>query len=298
VTREIGRVRGRDAGATLIVVAAIHGNEPAGVVAARRVLDRIAAQRVDVRGEVVCLVGNVAALARDVRCDARDLNRSWTPDRLARLRAGTFAPRDAEDRELAELNAAIEAVTAAARGPVSLLDLHTTSGDGPPFTIVPGGTASRALAQHVPLTCLTGLLELLDGTMAVALAARDVPGLVAECGQHRAAVSADRAEAALWLTLAACGLVDETRAPWIAAMRRLLDAARGALPRTVAVVHRHAIAPGDQFAMAPGFRHFDRVTKGRVLARDVRGDVVAPVDGYVLMPLYQATGSDGFFIGR
>ena len=298
MTREIGRVRGREPGPTLIVVAAIHGNEPAGVVAARRVLDRIASERIELRGELTCLVGNVAALARDVRCDTRDLNRSWTPDRLAQLRAGTFAPRDAEDRELAALHATIDAAVAAARGPVSLLDLHTTSGDGPPFTIVPGGEKSRAFARHVPLTCLTGLLELLDGTMAVAMAARGVPSLVAECGQHRAPESADRAEAALWLALAAAGLVDEAHAPWIAAMRALLDAARAGLPRRVDVVHRHAIAPGDGFVMAPGFRHFDRVAKGRVLAKDVRGDVVAPMDGYLLMPLYQTTGSDGFFLGR
>jgi succinylglutamate desuccinylase len=298
VTREIGRVRGRDAGPTLIVVAAIHGNEPAGVVAARRVLGRIAAGGVALRGDLTCVVGNVAALASDVRCDSRDLNRSWTADRLAALRAGTFSPRDSEDFELAALHDAIGAAVAAARGPVSLVDLHTTSGDGPPFTIVPACAASRALAQHVPLTCLTGLLELLDGTMAVATAARGVPSLVAECGQHRAPESADRAEAAVWLALAARGLVDETRAPWIAAMRGLLDAARGGLPRTVDVVHRHAIAPGDGFVMAPGFRHFDRVTKGRVLARDVRGDVVAPQDGWLLMPLYQATGNDGFFLGR
>ena len=298
MTREIGRVRGRAPGPTLIVVAAIHGNEPAGVVAARRVLGRIAAEGIELRGDVVCLVGNVAALARDVRCDARDLNRAWTRERLDALRAGTFSPRDAEDRELAELHAAIEDAIAAARGPVSLLDLHTTSGDGPPFTIVPDGAASGVLAWHVPLTCLTGLLELLDGTMAVALSARGVAGLVAECGQHRAQGSADRAEAALWLTLAAGGLLDETRAPWLGPMRGLLDAARGGLPRTVAVVHRHAVAPGDAFVMAPGFRHFDRVTRGQVLARDVRGDVVSPHDGYLLMPLYQPSGSDGFFVGR
>jgi succinylglutamate desuccinylase len=296
--REIGRVRGDGAGPALVVVAALHGNEPAGVAAARRVLERIAAERVPLRGDLTCVVGNAGALAKGVRCETRDLNRSWTSDRMKALAAGRFAPRDAEDRELAALHAAIAAARAAARGPVSILDLHTTSGDGAPFTIATGDAASRALGRAVPLTCLTGLLEKLDGTMLMAYAHLGVPGLVAECGQHADPASADRAEAAAWLVLEACGLVDAAHAPWLAPMRTLLESARGALPRRIEVVHRHAIAAGDGFVMAPGFRHFDRVEKGRALAHDVRGDVAAPLSGWLLMPLYQASGDDGFFVGR
>jgi succinylglutamate desuccinylase len=134
--------------------------------------------------------------------------------------------------------------------------------------------------------------------MAGALAADGVPAAVAECGQHEDPASAGRAEAAIWLVLAAAGLVPAARVPAMSAKRALLDAARGALPREVRIAHRHAIRPGDAFAMEPGFRHFDRVAKGRLLAKDVRGAVVAPFDGWLLMPLYQKTGDDGFFVGR
>lgn len=296
--RLIGRRRGTGSGPTLLVVAAIHGNEPAGVHASRRVLAKLETGVPDLRGEVVCVVGNVGAFERGVRQVARDMNRGWDDARVAALRAGRSPPGDAEDAETAGLDRAIEDVRAAARGDVVVLDLHTTSGDGPPFSIATGDAASRAVARTIPLTCLTGLLELLDRPMLVSLARRGIAGAVVEAGRNDDPASVDRAEAAIWVALAAARIVDEARAPWIAGMRRLLESARGALPVAVDVFHRHAIRPGDGFRMEPGFRHFDRVDKGRLLATDARGDVVAPEDGYVLMPLYQGTGSDGFFLGR
>ncbi len=296
--RLIGRRRGSDPGPALVVVAALHGNEPAGVHASRRVLAKLEADGPDLRGEIVCVVGNVGAFEKGVRQQARDLNRGWHDERVAALREGREAPRDAEDAETAALDRAIEDVRAAARGDVVVLDLHTTSGDGPPFSIAADDPGSRAIARTIPLTCLTGLLERLDEPMLVALARRGIAGAVVEAGRNDDPASVDRAEAAIWVVLAATGIVDEARAPWLPSMRALLDAARGELPAAVDVVHRHAVRPGDGFRMEPGFRHFDRVETGRLLAKDARGDVVAPEDGYVLMPLYQGTGSDGFFLGR
>ena len=48
-SRELGRVRGEAPGATLIAVGGVHGNEPAGLEAGRRVLARLRGARL--RGE-------------------------------------------------------------------------------------------------------------------------------------------------------------------------------------------------------------------------------------------------------
>ena len=48
--------------------------------------------------------------------------------------------------------------------------------------------------------------------------------------------------------------------------------------------------------MKPGFKNFQAVTKGELLARYDDQDVKAEADGMILMPLYQAQGNDGFFI--
>ena len=41
MSAELGRLRGERPGPTLILIGAIHGNEPAGVAACRRLLERV-----------------------------------------------------------------------------------------------------------------------------------------------------------------------------------------------------------------------------------------------------------------
>jgi succinylglutamate desuccinylase len=230
-----------------------------------------------------------------VRQQSRDLNRAWDDARIEALRSG--APdADAEDAELIALDDEIEQARRDARGPVHVLDLHTTSGDGPPFTIA-AGEASK-FAASVPLTCLTGLLELLDGTMLVALSRRGVAGLVVESGRHDDPMSVDRAEAAIWLALSASGVLGSRLSNVVTHARTLLTASRRDLPPAMRVFHRHAIRAADGFRMRPGFRHFQRVEEGQVLADDANGEVRAPGAGFILMPLYQGTGNDGFFLAR
>jgi succinylglutamate desuccinylase len=64
------------------------------------------------------------------------------------------------------------------------------------------------------------------------------------------------------------------------------------------VVSRHAIAPEDAFTMEPGFRNLDHARASQLLARDRNGEIRAPSDGLVMLPLYQGQGDDGFFWGR
>src|SRR5207247_8457557 len=85
IERIVGRARGRGSGPTLLVVSAIHGNEPAGVRASRNVLKRVADERLPLRGEMVCIVGNVGAAKKGVRYQVKDLNRAWTDARVDAL---------------------------------------------------------------------------------------------------------------------------------------------------------------------------------------------------------------------
>jgi succinylglutamate desuccinylase len=296
--RLVGRVEGEAAGPTLLVVGGIHGNEPAGVHAAERVLARLRARALPRRGAVVALAGNVSALEAGVRHRAKDLNRAWTPERLAALSTGGDGARDAEDVEQEGLLGAIDDAIAGARGRVHLLDLHTTSGEGAPFAAAGGSRRSREFAAAFPLTVLRRLTGRLAGTLVEALSARGVAAMVVENGQNADPRAVAHAEAALWVALVASGVLDEADAPEVVPARRLLARARGALPRTIDVFYRHAISPGDRFVMRPGYRHFQRVRRGEVLGRDARGDVAARAAGFVLLPLYQALGDEGFFLGR
>ena len=50
--------------------------------------------------------------------------------------------------------------------------------------------------------------------------------------------------------------------------------------------------------MLPGFRSFQRVEEGQLLAYELQNRVIAPHDGRLLMPLYQPQGDEGFFLVR
>lgn len=296
--REIGRLVGATPGPTLVAVAGVHGNEPAGVEAARRVFARLERGGVAVRGELVVFAGNVGALRRGVRYESKDLNRQWSEGRVAALRAPGWAPTDAEDREQAELLGAIEAALGRARGPVTLADLHTSSATGVPFVLFGDTLAQRRFVGAFPLPVIIGLEEQVDGALTEYWTRRGCVTFTVEGGQHDDPASVESLEAVLWLALHEAGLIDGAALPEVRDGRSRLDARRGDLPRVLEVVSRRAITAEDAFQMEPGFRNIARAGEGQLLARDRRGDIVAPCDGVVILPLYQGLGSDGFFWGR
>jgi succinylglutamate desuccinylase len=75
----------------------------------------------------------------------------------------------------------------------------------------------------------------------------------------------------------------------------LADAAKD-LPKLTQFIYKHTLLPNDEFEMLPGFKNFDKIVKGEQLAKDKNGPIYAESDGYILMPLYQKQGEDGFFI--
>lgn len=297
VDREIGRLVGDRAGATLIAVAAIHGNEQAGIHAARRVLARLS-QGVHMRGELLVLAGNVGAMREGRRYVLRDLNRVWSDENVAALDARPSSTFDAEEREQAELLASIRAAIARARGPVFLVDLHTTSAAGVPFVLFGDTLAQRAFAGDMPLPIVLGLEEQLDGVLSAYWTRRGVVTFAVEGGQHRDPGSVDNLESVLLLAAERAGIFARAAITETADARALLERRRADLPRVLEVIRRHAITPEDAFVMEPGFRNLDFAKASRLLARDRSGEIRAPRDGMVILPLYQGQGSDGFFWGR
>jgi hypothetical protein len=283
-------------GPTLIVVSGLHGNEPAGVLASARVLEALGPRAGDLRGRIHFLVGNREALARGDRYLDRDLNRAWTREQVRALTGA--AGETAEDREQLELLSELDRVLDASRGPVYALDLHTTSGPDGVFTTVGDTLENRTLARTLPVPLVLGLEELVDGTLHEYLEGRGLVTLAFESGQHLESEAVDRAEAAIWILLAATGLLPEALIPELGPSRASLEAVGRSLPRVVELRYRHPISKEDGFRMRPGFRSFQRIRRGDELADDRSGPVRAPESGRLLMPLYQTLGDDGFFSVR
>jgi succinylglutamate desuccinylase len=291
----IASVQGYLSGPTLLILGGIHGNEPAGVLAADRVLPHIQERRADLRGEVVLLRGNTRALEREVRYIDVDLNRQWTEDNVLKSEL-TYRGRS-EFLELRELLTAIREAVSRARGDVYLVDLHTTSAQGQPFATVGDTLRNRHFALSFPVTIVLGLEEQIDGTLLEYINNLGAITMGFEAGQHDAITSVDHHEALIWNAMIATGnFRREDFAEFVYYWSLLNRAGDG--QRVVEVRHRHPIVPEDQFQMEPGFRNFQPVPRGVVLAKDRRGKIKAHEKGLILLPLYQALGDDGFFLGR
>ena len=273
----------------LVAVGGIHGNEPAGALALVRVMERLKSDsRLDC-GDCVALAGNLQALAARLRFIDEDLNRRFDTE---------WTERDAdsaESREQRELLDALESAFSDARGPVVLLDLHTTSGAGAPFAVFADTMVSRNFARRFPIPVILGLEEQLAGTLIDYVGFEGHAAVGFEGGQHEDPKSVDHLEAIVWIALGEIGIVD-IDASWLQSERNKLVRAAARAPSVLEVTYRHAITSEDTFSMLPGFASFEPVVAGQTIATDVRGDVTTPKGGYLLMPLYQTQGDDGFFV--
>jgi predicted deacylase len=294
--RVVGSVRGESSGPTIIVVGGIHGNEPAGIRAAERVLARLSRDDAGIRGELVAFGGNLGALRLGRRYIDKDLNRLWSDEKIERAKKSP--QRDAEDRELLDLLSAIEDTMARARGDVYVLDLHTTSAAGTPFVLFGDTRRQRRFGCSFPIPVVLGLEEQVEGVLSGCTNARGCVSVAIEGGQHDDPASIDNLEACIWIALVSAGAIEKQRLPEHDDAYRLLDRRRGSLPRVMEVTARQAITADDQFRMAPGFANLDHARAGQLLAHDKNGELRAPRDMLVILPLYQGLGSDGFFWGR
>jgi len=287
----LGTVRGELSGPTLLILGGIHGNEPAGVLAAERVLPQLQRRRVSLRGEIVLLRGNTRALERNVRYIDADLNRQWTAAELdeSSLQLSESAEQD-------ELLIAMREAVSRARGEVYFVDLHTTSASGKPFATVGDTLRNRAFALQFPVTIVLGLEEQLDGTLLEFVNNCGAITMGFEAGQHEAATSIDHHEALIWNATVAAGNFRSEDVPELAHYRTVLERVGGR--RVVEVRYRHAIVPEDDFCMEPGYRNFQPIKRGQLLAKHRAGKITARETGLILMPLYQKLGDDGFFLGR
>ncbi len=298
---------GERGGPLVLVTVGIHGNEPAGLHAMRRVFAELERGLIPLAGRVAAYVGNRAGLARNVRYVDEDMNRLWSPARVDELRRDPVrrdpVRRDtierAEQRELLEL---LDAELESAESGVTHLDLHSTSGDGPPFTIVAGPAESRTAALRLGVPTLCGLEPLIAGTLIEYVGALGHAAVVLEGGQNDATSTVDHHESAVWLTLAGAGVVREHDVPGgIGQHTRRLSVAAADLPPAIEIGYVHRLEPGEAFAMLPGFRNFQTVEVGQLLAHQGLGfprEIRAPWSGILLMPRYQGQGLDGFFLGR
>lgn len=291
-------------GPLVIALGGIHGNEPAGVEALSLLLEMLKVENITspgfkFRGRLVALAGNPEALLEGKRFVNADLNRIWEPDKVKELVREEAKNPQAEEKAVSQLARLVSReIKEYQPRQVVFIDLHTTSASGGIFAIAPKHLSSIRLAVELGAPVVTGMFEDLPGTMLQWCWSQPwgIPTQVVafEAGQQTDAFSVNRSIAAVINGLKASGCIkpEDVENEHDA----ILKTYSKGLPTLTSVVYRHKITSSDRFLMQPGFEHFDKIQKGQLLAFDKRGPIHAPMDGYLLMPLYQSTGTEGFFI--
>jgi len=293
--RILGRYGSDASGPLVLCVAGIHGNEPSGVHAVRRVVAQLRERQPAFRGRFLAVSGNLPALRTGRRFIDRDLNRGWNVRKVART---LERPESVEDAEQAALLEILVPAIREARGYVYVIDLHTTSSASPPFLTLGDALETRTFARQLGMPLVLGIEEKIDA-MVDYLAEFGTVGVGIEAGQHEDPRSVDLHEAGLWLSLCAAGcLPEDTDVVDLNECRAQIREARNGLSPVFEVIYRRGIAPEDEFRMTPGFENFAPVRAGQIVARDVRGPIPTPMRGRLFLPLYQAQGDDGYFLVR
>ena len=301
-SRIIGRYVGSMDGPLFICIGGMHGNEPSGIEAIRKVFHLLKVEPevnpdFQYKGVFLGLRGNLAALETKQRFISRDLNRILTPEELIRIRQINPEMLADEDRECLELIETInEEIANSNSGLTLILDMHTTTADGGIFTIAAGDEMSRTLAKGLNAPVVLGIAEGLIGTTIDFFnrPALNSFCIVFEAGNHDDPKGVHRSVAAIVNCMRSIGAVDPKEVDH--RHDGILKSFSVGLPKVSRLIYHYRIQPGEQFTMNPGYQNFQSVTLGEALARNEKGSVTTPVSGLILMPKYQSKGDDGFFI--
>lgn len=282
----------------LIIMAAIHGNELAGIKAANRFFELVKNKNWQIDTEVIALVGNLAAVRNAKRFIDRDLNRQWTKEKIYKAHALPLQLVGvAESKEQAELIEIFQNLDFNSRKRIVLLDLHTTSADGGLFSIANSHTQSAVLAKALKVPVIKGITRVLKGTTLQYFDDLNLAAIGFEAGQHEDPRAVDNMEAAMVLLLRALNCLYAAKKEDVSRFEQLLSSHALNKPAVVVFKYRFPISKEDLFEMQPGYKNFQTIQKDELLAiRNNTEEIRAKQDGLILMPLYQKQGEDGFFI--
>lgn len=298
-TIETGRVIGSYShdrrGPGLVVTAGIHGNEPSGVFALKRVFEALEKEDVPIKGRLTGLAGNLKGLSKDVRYIDQDLNRLWLSDNIRKAEKDTNG-KVHEIKEMAEILKELNKAHDELITQLYFLDCHTTSSESQPYISVHDFPHSFYFAANFPAYTVKGLPKFIPGTIDDYLNGRGYIGFTYEAGQHDDLSSIENQEAAIWLSLAHCGCLDYDTLGCYPHCNELMSKYIVEGKKSFKVLHCYKIKEGEGFKMRPGYVNFQKIKKGEVLADNKSGEIKSEWNARILMPLYQAQGDDGFFI--
>ncbi|MFA5668105.1 MAG: succinylglutamate desuccinylase/aspartoacylase family protein [Balneolaceae bacterium] len=296
----LGEIKGAKTGPIIIAMGGAHGNEETGVTVIQQVLEMLTPLEKEIKGRFIGIKGNISALQKKERFISEDMNRLWKASILDKIRRTPYDQLTSPDRaEIKDLLQILDPIVLSENGAeVIFIDLHTFSGEGGMFCITPRKERNIEVLSPLNIPLIFGIEQALQGTSMEYLNEAGHIGIAFETGTHGTEQAEKNALAGLLVLLTSAGLIASTEIPGFDTYYAYLMAKVENFPHKVEYVYKHIIEDGDEFVMKSDFKNFDIIRKGDLLAEDKNGEIRALVDGYLLMPLYQKQGNDGFFIIR
>lgn len=303
--RIIGKYKGTEPGPLLVITAAMHGNEPAGVRALDLLFKMLEVEPISnpdfvYKGEIIGIIGNLQAYQKGMRYIEKDINRCWTSEHINFIQATDKNLLLSEDLEIREiLDILHQEINERRPDMMYLLDLHTTSSEGI-FCIATNDTQSIKIAKEIHVPVILGLLHGITGTTLHYFTQKNIglptASVAFEGGLHDDPLSVNRCIAAVINFMRTIGVINPLDVE--NHHNKILKEYSDGLPKLVEAFYKYTVKDNEKWKMEPGFKNFDKILKGDLLATYCGEPIYAPYGGYLLMPLYQKQGSDGFFIAR
>ena len=297
IDRLIGHVKGKQPGPTLLFTGGIHGNEPSGVFALRKVIEDIENNNIEVKGNIYAIGGNLAALENGERFRQQDLNRLWTSDRMKLLFNGDIKVNDDDEEQQLSICQTIKDILNTENGPFYFLDLHTTSSETIPFLTVNDSLLNRKFTKQFPVPIILGIEEHLDGPLLSYINELGYIAFGYEGGQHDDLASIENHIAFIYLSLVFTGSIRKVDVDFQHYYELLAKTSINSRD-FYEIIYHYKIKEDEDFLMNPGFFNFQKVKRRQELATSEGEMVHAQKKGRMLMPRYQKLGDDGFFIIR
>ena len=277
----------------IIFIASIHGNETSGSIALKKFFQEVRDSNIKMEGTVIGLIGNMAAAKNNMRYIDCDMNRIWTNNIInSKINNHTN-----EKKELLMLKELIDKIIALKKKKnITIIDLHNTSSPNGVFTIV-NNLREKNLANSLKIPTINNLFSKVKGSLAAYYSDKGIASIVFEGGAIGDPASINNHEAGIWKILEKRNFITKNLIPKQALrnkkeMRDFSDKTTGFYE----VKYIYKIKEKEDFIMNPNMQNFEKLKKGQSIARNQDGPITAPMNGYLLMPLYQKQGKEGFYI--
>tara|TARA_Y100000589_G_scaffold332017_1_gene388602 strand:+ start:1015 stop:3780 length:2766 start_codon:yes stop_codon:yes gene_type:complete len=276
---------------TLIFITGIHGNENSGLKALENFFNIIQTSSIKIEGSVIGLIGNLAAVKKKSRYLDEDMNRVW------KEKQSKSKTKSSEQNEMHILKKEIEKIIINKnKKNICIIDLHNTSSPNGVFAIA-NNQQEVNLAAKIGIPVITNLFTKVQGSLSSYYSKKDIMSIVFEGGAIGDPASIKNHEAGIWKILLEQKMIKLNSVPKkISNNLKIMQDFSIKKGGLFQVKYIHEINKKDDFFMIPNMKNFDKIKKHDIIGHDRKGEVKAPISGYLLMPLYQEKGKEGFYI--